>query len=375
MKHANLARITILVAMTTTLMTSAQAQTFRYDSGITGNHVLNIAPNKFGELIDEATGGEMSLQNFTGSLQTITEAPFGLRDGILDFAINVPHYAPGEFPVNSFIAQLPAYSTSSVATTAADTEFVMVHCQECREEYASQNQVPLVMASHPVYHPILSSRDVVTPEDIAGLRLRSGGDYYRDWIEHFGGVAVSMPGTELFDAMNSGILDGSVASLLDVPAYQLNELLRSISLVEVAPFHTFTVLAARQDLWQGLPEETRTLFLEKALEAQVEQAIATDTTYREVVESFVARDAAIEPSQALIDANREFAEGQLERVVEIALQDRGIENAEELARTYVELTTEWEERLEGVDIADPEVVLGLYRDEILSQIDSATYGM
>lgn len=367
----------LLVALGATAISPVAAQTFRYDSGITGNHVLNIAPNKFGELIEEATDGEMSLKNFTGALQKITEAPFGLRDGILDFAINVPHYSPGEFPVNSFIAQLPAYGRSSVAMTAADSEFILLHCQECRDEYSSMNQIPLVMSSHPAYHLLLSSkaRDVVEPEDIAGLRLRSGGDYYRDWIEHFGGVAVSMPGTEIFDALNSGILDGSVATMLDIPAYQISELLRSITLVEVAPFHTFTVLAVRKDLWQSLPPETRAMFLEKALEAQVVQSVAADATYREVVETFTSRGAAIEPSQELVDANMDFAEGQFARVVKIALEERGIASAEELARTYLEITAKWEERLKGVDISDEGTVLEIYRQEILAKVDPATYGM
>lgn len=352
-------------------------QLLRYDNGLPESHVLNVGPKHFMEGLSEATGGEMSMQHFYSSLQTLGESAIGLRDGVLDVGAAAPQYLPGEFPVNSFVSQLPGRAKSSVAMTGADTEFVLLNCEPCLKEFLDHNQVPVTMFSNPTYQLILgqNAKQVKDPADVKGLRLRSGGDYFRDWIEYFGGVAVTVPGPDTFDAFNSGILDGTAGAIIDITGFKLEELVSSVTMIDIGPWHSATFFDFRRDFWQGLSEDMRKALIDLTIDSQIAMSIAADKENQSVIDALAARQAIIQPSDAFLAAQEEFVAVETEKVGNIARDERGVAEGPELAKAYVELTRKWQKLAEEIDQTDPAQVRALYDREIFSKIDLAAYGM
>ena len=353
------------------------AQELRYDNGLPESHVVNVGFRHFMEALAQKSDGRITVQPFYSSLQTLVEASAGLRDGILDMGGAAPQYVPSEFPVNSFVSQLPAVAKTAVALTGADTEFVLVHCEPCRQEFFNYNHVPLSMYSNPPNQLALGSKakPVTEPSDLAGLRLRSGGDYFRDWIEFFGGTAVSIPGPETFDAFSSGIVDGTVTSITDVAGYKLEELVSSITIVNVSPWHSATFFDMRRDLWQGMAEEDRLMMIDLVIDSTVYTAIAVDAESRRVLDDMASRVSIHEASAEFNAAHETFIAQQLEKVAAEARDKRGIADAEALAQTYFDLTIKWQKLAEGIDTTDAQQVRDLYAAEIYDKIDRAGYGM
>lgn len=357
---------------------SASELDLRYDNGIPATHVVNSGINKFLEGLGEQSEGKITATHYYGALQSVIEASAGLREGILDMGSIFPQYLPAEFPINNFITEVPGVAKTSVAMTGANTEFVLLHCASCLEEFVKQNQLPLIMFANPTYQLILGGGDEVHGKaDVAGKKLRSGGNYFRAWIEHFGGVAVSIPGAEIFESMNSGIIDGTVGVLPDVSGFGIEELVGSVTMIDVGAFHNGVFFGIRHDLWKGMSDETRAMVLDLAVQGQALSSVNTDKEVQRVIDVVLPENGVtiIEPDQDFLRAQEEFVEAQIVNASTAARDARGIADAENMAKQFVEVTRKWTNLVAGIDANDPAQVAKLYQDEIYSKIEISDFGM
>ncbi|KZY45399.1 hypothetical protein A3731_10125 [Roseovarius sp. HI0049] len=359
-------------------MAEASELELRYDNGISASHVVNSGINQFIDELEEKSDGEISATHYYGALQSVVEASAGLREGILDMGSIFPQYLPAEFPINNFITEVPGVAKTSAIMTGANTEFVLLHCESCLAEFVEQNQLPLIMFANPTYQLILGGDDEVhVSGDVAGMKLRSGGNYFRAWIEHFGGIAVSIPGAEIFEGLNSGIIDGTVGVLPDVTGFGIEELVKSVTMVDVGTFHNGVFFGIRHDLWKSMSEERRALVLDLAVKGQALSSVNTDKEVKRVIEEVLPRSNVTinEPDQDFLDAQDEFVEAQITNASTTARDTRGIEGAESLAREFVDITRKWTALVEEIDANDADQVAQLYLDEIYSKIDISDFGM
>lgn len=350
----------------------------RYDNGIGSSHMINTGVNQFLEALSAEPSVNISATHYYGALQSMAEASGGLRDSVLDMGSIFPQYLPAEFPINNFITEIPAIVKTSVAITGANTEFLLLHCNVCLEEFTNQNQLPLIMHGNPTYRVVMGGNTrIVEPGDLVGKRLRAGGNYFRSWVEYFGGVAVNLPGSEVYEAINSGIVDGTVGVLSDVSGFGIEELVGSVTLVDVGAFHNGVFFGIRRNLWQELPVETRKLILELAIDGQAATSVSVDKEVQRIIDEVLpANDVElIEPSEAFNDAQATFVEHQIEAASNLARDERGISDAKELALRFLEITAKWTDLVNEIDVTDAAEVANLYREHIYSQIDTATFGM
>lgn len=361
------------------LATGAQAETsLRYDNGVAKSHAVNTGVIKFLEALSNEESLDMSGTHYYGALQSAVEASSGLRDSILDMGAIFPQYLPADFPVNSYITELPGIVKTSVAMSGANTEFVLLHCQPCLDEFTNQNQFPLIMYANPTYNLIsgVNSR-IASPDDIVGKKMRAGGNYFRAWIEHFGGVAVSLNGAEIYEGMNSGIVDGTVGVLNDISGFGIEELVGSVTLLDVGAFHNASMFGVRSDFWKQLPVETRKRMIELAIDGQAETSVAIDKEVINVLDVVIPENdiEVITPSQDFVDAQAEFVTQQLADASSRATEKNQISGAEEMAQKFMEVTAKWNDLVSGIDATDPAEVSKLYREQIYSKLNMDELGM
>lgn len=357
---------------------NASDMQLRYDNGIPASHVVNSGINQFLKQLDEQSDGKITATHYYGALQSVVEASAGMREGILDMGSIFPQYLPAEFPINNFITEVPGVAKTSVAMTGANTEFVLMHCKSCLAEFVKQKQLPLIMFANPTYQLILAGDNQVHGSaEVAGKKLRSGGNYFRAWIEHFGGVAVSVPGAEIFESMNSGIIDGTVGVLPDISGFGIEELVSSVTMIDVGAFHNGVFFGIRHDLWKEMSSETRAMVLDLAVKGQALSSVNTDKEVKRVIEVVLPKNNVVinKPDQDFLDAQAKFVEAQVINASKTAREERGIAEAENMAKQFVEITRKWTKLVEGIDASDAEQVAQLYRDEIYSKIDISKFGM
>ena len=74
---------------------------------------------------------------------------------------------------------------------------------------------------------IMRDRDVRTPEDIRGLKIRVSGAFPARVIEALGATPVQMPANEMYNALQTGLIDGIMTGASAILDFKINEVASS----------------------------------------------------------------------------------------------------------------------------------------------------
>ena len=161
---------------------------------------------EFARWITEGTDGEIQVE----ALQPGTVAPTGevlgaLRRGLLDAAFIFPGYWIGRIPVAGHL-------NGNLATWNNHEEmqfffYEMGALEVIREAYAQYGLYqagPISFAGITVY----SKKPIESAEDFKGFKIRSTGTPGRVF-EKMGATPVFIPGGELYQALQTGVVDGA----------------------------------------------------------------------------------------------------------------------------------------------------------------------
>ena len=112
-------------------------------------------------------------------------------------------------------------------------------------------------------HVLNKVRPIVTPEDMQGLKIRiTGGKLRQDVFAKMGANPAPVDWTEVFSAMQTGVVDGAEAAIYGFNSAKLYEVADKLSLTKHVYSPTF--LVASNTFMNSLTEEQRTAFQEAA---------------------------------------------------------------------------------------------------------------
>jgi tripartite ATP-independent transporter DctP family solute receptor len=110
-------------------------------------------------------------------------------------------------------------------------------------------------------------RPISTPGDLAGIKLRTPlGEWRVRLFQVFGANPTPMALSEVFQALQQGVIDGQENPISQVASLRLHEVQRYLSLT--GHVYTPSYLAAGLESWNRLPEEVRNVILEVGREVQ-----------------------------------------------------------------------------------------------------------
>ncbi len=155
------------------------------------------------EEVAKATGGELTLAIYPagalgkGPVQQYKRAV----EGVADITFGIHSYSAELFP-RSQLLTLPGSYGSAVEGT--EKLWALLH-PYLQDEYRDIKLLGLWAMSPTVL--ITREKPVETLADLKGMKVRTGSPAEADAIEAWGGVAVTMPITESYNALNTGIVD------------------------------------------------------------------------------------------------------------------------------------------------------------------------
>jgi len=116
-------------------------------------------------------------------------------------------------------------------------------------------------------HVTNSRRPIVVPADLRGIKLRTPTGRWRiRMFQALGANPSPMPLSEVFVALQTGVMDGQENPLAQAYTSKLHEVQRYLSLT--GHVYTPAYLTAGATAWQRLPEEVRRILEETARETQ-----------------------------------------------------------------------------------------------------------
>ena len=169
-----------------------------------------------------------------------------------------------------------------------------------------------------------------------------------------------------FEAMNSGTIDGSMASIADMLSYRLVDVAKHVLRVPLGTYHVTSNFTVAADAWSDMTTEQRVQFAKAANRGDPQLtdrwAVQMPAEANEAVAAAGIDDQ--EPTAEFLAASEEFSAADVQSRVD----------ANPLAADFAALVTKWEGIVEEVG-TDPEALAARAWDEIWAKVDFDTYGM
>jgi len=217
-------------------------------STVHGHHTGVMAP--WTKMIEEKSGGRLKVTIYPGGTLGKPADHFDLvQNGIADLGFVAPGYTPGRFPLIS-VTELPLL----VKTSKGGSQAVWSLFDKYLKAEFTGVKVLWVWVIPPG-HVHLAKKPVRVLEDLAGLKLRVGTLILATMVKALGGIPVNIAAPETYNALERGVVDGTVFPWEAISSFNLAEVLRYHAVVDlfVAPL----VTCMNQKRYESLPPDLR----------------------------------------------------------------------------------------------------------------------
>ena len=205
----------------------AQTTTLTMSSWVPPTHALtkDMLPN-WAAAVEKATNGRVKLQ----LLPKHPSAPPGtfdaVRDGLVDVSYVTASYTPARH-VLPLMAELPGGGGTSVINSVA---FSRIHWKYFQQVGEYKGVKMLGVFTHGPGQMFNSKRPINKIEDLAGMKIRTGGGIAEEMARAMGASAFVKPAPESYELLSSGVADGTFFPLESVSSFKLGSVIKYATL-------------------------------------------------------------------------------------------------------------------------------------------------
>jgi TRAP-type C4-dicarboxylate transport system substrate-binding protein len=213
-----------LAALTLTAGAAAAQTELTYSSWIPWSHPVNqeiYIP--WMEAIEEESEGRITFRRLPKPVASPPAHLDAVRTGQADVAFTVHGYQRARYAAYLF-AELPFLGDSAELTSVA--------LQRTHEEFLADKEDSLYPGVHlvgmnmhgpgVVHH---TSTPILSPSDMEGQKMRTGGPIPLAIVEGWGGVSIRQPAPKSYEILSAGIADGILFPFESIPSFNLTELI------------------------------------------------------------------------------------------------------------------------------------------------------
>ncbi|GKY86642.1 TRAP transporter substrate-binding protein [Sinisalibacter aestuarii] len=252
MKHARFLRsAAAAVALAAAAALPAGAETIKFAHWVPPAHTLTkstieplqAAVEGSGLEIEVYPGGELGagpLEQYVRVVQGVADIVWGLQG-----------YTSSQFP-KTMVSELPGALPEGM--TGYDLIWNAYDAGLLAEEFPGTVPLALWLSEPNVF--IMKDIDVRTPDDLQGLKIRVSGSAAAATVEALGATPVQMPAGEIYNSLQTGLIDGVITGASAIGDFKLDEVANSYTLN--APLgHISFYVVMNQAKYDSLPEAER----------------------------------------------------------------------------------------------------------------------
>lgn len=245
------------------LGTAADAANWRGWNIHVDGYPNTVAMDKFAELLEEKTGGEISLQMFHGG--TLGSQPDAIEQVRLG-GLEIANFNLG--PIGPIAAEANVVSLPFIFKDV-DHMFRVLNGEggeKIAEGMAAKGLVPLAWYDAGARSFYNGTKPINAPEDVAGMKVRvMNNDLYSGMISELGGNPSPMAFAEVYQSLKTGVVDGAENNW---PSYE------STGHYEVAGYYSLSqhliipeCLCINTDTYNALSDDMKAAVKEAAMES------------------------------------------------------------------------------------------------------------
>lgn len=266
----------------------AAAQELKFANFAAPSHtVTGTIIEKMNAEVSAATGGSVLVKGFHGGELGSGPAEQYVRvlQGAADMAWGLPGYTSSQFP-QTMIVELPGVLPPGKAGYDALWDAFDAHLAG---EFPGV--VPVALWTSEPNIIIMRDKVVRSPADLEGMKMRVAGATAGRIAEALGGTPVQMPISQVYNALQTGLVDGVITSGTTLSTFNLDEVASAYTLG--APLGRLSFFAVMNEgVYEGLSESAR---------AAVDAAKGRELSRSAEEGYFAEGDAAIEAARSAGD--------------------------------------------------------------------------
>jgi TRAP-type transport system periplasmic protein len=216
----------------------------------------------FADEVAAKTGGTVTVKLFNGGELGAGPVDQYARvvDGVAELAVSLPGYTASNFPL-TLLAELPGMLDEATGTEELNAHLDLLASEDDRAYLVAlwSNAENLLFT---VKTPVRS------PADMAGMKIRVPSRNAGLLVEAWGGSPVSMPVSEIYNALQTGVIDGAMIDGTGINAFKLGEVTNYVTRGMKTTISPFFIVMNR-DAYDALPDDQKA-----AIEAAGREAAA-----------------------------------------------------------------------------------------------------
>ncbi|MEZ5477707.1 MAG: TRAP transporter substrate-binding protein [Thiolinea sp.] len=229
------------------------AEELKFASFTPAQHTVTASVmDKLGTDLSAATEGALTVKNYVGGElgKGPVEQYVRVVQGAADLSWGLQGYTSSQFP-KTMLAELPG----SVKEGMAGYDLLWnAYDEHLASEYPGTKPVALWLSEPNII--IMKDKDIKAPADMEGLKIRVAGTVAADVVKALGATPVQMPITEVYNALQTGLIDGIITGASAVADFKLHEVANSYTLG--APLGRIAFFAVmNQAKYDALPDEQK----------------------------------------------------------------------------------------------------------------------
>ncbi|OCX66218.1 ABC transporter substrate-binding protein [Thioclava sp. SK-1] len=222
------------LALGATLATAASAEQIKFASFMPAGHpYVGSTFQPLADQIAEGTDGDLTVKLYNGGELGAgpVEQYSRVVDGVTELAVSLPGYTASQFPL-TLLAELPGVLDEQSGNAVLNANLDLL-----ASEYRRAHLVALWSSAENIL--FTADKPVHSPGDLAGLKIRVPSRNTGLLVEAWGGSAVSMPVSEIYNAMQTGVIDGAMIDGTGINAFKLGEVANYVTIgmnTTISPF-------------------------------------------------------------------------------------------------------------------------------------------
>ena len=268
---------------------AAAQTTLKMNISISQNSHYGVAVDTFAREVEKRTGGRYKVQNFySGALGAERESIEALQVGTLDLTMTSTGPVPNFVPEVAILDIPFLFKDYAQARATLDGPIG----QEMLQKFPAKGIVALAWGENGFRHMTNNKRQVVVPDDLKGLKMRTmENPVHIQAYKQFGIIPTPMAFTEVFTALQQGTVDGQENPLSVITSAKLDQVQKNLTLT--GHVYSPAVILMNKAQWDKLSAADRQAFLDAAKEAVKANRARIDDDERKAVAELRAKGMAV----------------------------------------------------------------------------------
>jgi TRAP-type C4-dicarboxylate transport system substrate-binding protein len=231
---------------------AAQTTTLTMSSWVSPSHLLTKdVLAVWGQQVEKATNGRVKLQMLPKHPSAAPGTLDAVKDGLVDVSYVTASYTPARHTM-PLLAELPGGGNTSVINSVA---YSRIHWKYLQQVGEYKGVKLLGVFTHGPGQMFNTKRPINKVEDLAGLKVRTGGGIAEEMARALGASAFVKPAPESYELLSSGVADGTFFPLESIISFKLDSVIKYATLFPGGFYSSSFGFFMNEDKWNKLSKQ------------------------------------------------------------------------------------------------------------------------